>query len=445
MFAPKATKPKAKTGAGSTSDQAHQPSLVARRSSHNNVEMVPDLQRAIGNQATPRIPWDFSKIPLFPPERANCPQPPSLVAAPPIPGAVQARPHVGSTGQVMSTANPPATDHKAAEDFGTARRAARALVAKYARQEQAAEDRSAAYVRVPSGTTPLVDPEHSNLGGAPMSHALRDLMRSSFNGVVDDARIHADATTAGAVRGLGAEAFTVGRHIYVDQERYRASGPALVAHELTHVGQQMAAGTHVLQPRVRFTGSASALAKVVALINASLDIRYQASLSSTGDLSIGSSGNQGPPTQMQSEFTSRIQAVIADSGLVTEGVTEGGVPLVGSWVLRQIDVDDMNALGVDKPGWNAGAALIHELTEQREGQVGGVTNFSAAHATATAAENAVIGATQESDTSNMAPSGSGLVSGTRTTVLRYPNGTRWRMIVTVVNSNITKVDRVQLP
>jgi hypothetical protein len=36
----------------------------------------------------------------------------------------------------------------------------------------------------------------------------------------------------------------------------------------------------------------------------------------------------------------------------------------------QIDVDDMNALGYDKPGWNAGASPIHELTEQREDAVG---------------------------------------------------------------------------
>jgi Domain of unknown function (DUF4157) len=414
MFAPRVAKPQTKAAAHPTNKLAPQRwTLAAQRSGgHNEKEADPASLTARG--ATPALTWDFSKIPIFAPDR----------------------PHEA----------PPATDQKTAGDIDAARRAARALVSTYTQHEQAAEERSAAYVGVSSGTTPLVDPPRSNRGGgAPMSHALRDMMRSSFNGIVDDARIHADATTAGAVRGLGAEAFTVGRDIYVDPDRYRATGPALVAHELTHVGQQMAAGTRVLQPKVRFTGSAAALAKVVALINASLDIRSRASLSATGDLSIGSSGYEGPPTKMQSEFTARLQAIVGDAGLVTEGVTEGGVPLVGSWQLRQIDVDDMNALGVDKPGWNAGASLIHELAEQREGQVGGVTAFPAAHATATAAENAVIGATQESDTSNMAPSGNGLVSGTRTTVLRYPDGTRWRMIVTVVNNNVTNVDRIQLP
>jgi hypothetical protein len=342
------------------------------------------------------------------------------------------------------TDSPPGGSSKT-NDAAGASQAFESLVARFARQEQAAEEQFAAYDGVPSRSAALVDDIHAGGGGVPMSHSLREILRPSFHSTVEDVRIHADSAATRAVRGLGAEAFTVGRDVYVDPDQYRAAGPALIAHELTHVGQQMAAGTRSLQPRVRFTGTPAALAKVVTLINGSLDIRLRASLNSTGDLSIGSSGFYGPPTLMQSEFTTRIQRIIADAGLVTEGVTEGGVPLVGSWTLRQIDVDDMTALGFNEQGWNAGASLIHELTEQREQQVAGETDFPTAHATATAAENAVIGAVQESDTSNMAPVGGGRVSGTRTTVFRYPNGTRWRIIVTVVNSNITNVDRVQLP
>jgi hypothetical protein len=343
-------------------------------------------------------------------------------------------------------AEPLEADHTTTGDLGAARQAARALITGYAQHEQVAEERSVSYAWMPAGTSPLVVPPRADrAGGVPMSRTLRGMMRSSFRGIVDDVRIHADATAAGAMRSLGVDALTVGRDIYVDPARYRATGPALVAHELTHVGQQLATGTRMAQPKVRFTGSAAALAKVVALINASLDIRLRASLSATGDLSLGRSGNEGPPTTLQGEFTNRLQTIIADTGLVTVGVTEGGIPLVGSWALRQIDVDDMNALGVGGPGWNAGASLIHELTEQRERQVGGVADFPTAHATATAAEAAAIGATIESEASNMAPSGAGRVSGTRTTVFRYPDGTRWRIVVTVVDNNITRVDRTQLP
>jgi uncharacterized protein DUF4157 len=399
MFAEKVAQREKKADLNSTKSLARQPSIPM-------VRRTPVTTRALEVASQPGANFDFSRIPI----------------------------------------HRPATDHQITGDIGPARRLATEMASTYAGYEQAAEKRSADYVGIPPGSTPLVDLTRFDHGaGAPMSYALRQMMRPSFDAMVDDARIHTDLTAVGAMRGLGLDAFTVGRDIYVDPDRYRTTGPVLVAHELTHVGQQMTAGTRAFQPKVRFTGSAAALAKVIALINASLDIRFRASLNGTGDLSIGPSGNAGPPTLMQNEFTTRIQAIIGDAGLVNEGVTEGGVPLVGSWTLRQIDVDDMNALGVDKPGWNAGGSLIHELTEQREGQVGGVTNFPAAHATATAAENAVIGATQESDTSNMAPSGNGLVSGTRTTVFRYPDGTRWRMIVTVVNNNVTKVDRVQLP
>jgi Domain of unknown function (DUF4157) len=370
--------------------------------------------RPAHNNTGPGVSWDFSKVAIDPPNRIS-----------------------------------------GAQALSPFRRPNPARLSTLEQQEQFAEERFRGYAGRSPGKTPLFDPPSADSGrGAPMSQALRSIMRPSFNASVDNVRIHADAKATNTVRNLGAEAFTFGRDIYLDPDRYRAAGPALVAHELTHVGQQMATGMPMLQPKVRFTGSPTALDKVIAIINASLDFRLQAKLNSAGDLSIGQKtfniGGQdlplqGPPTRMQSEFTTRLESVINESGLVTEGVIESGVPLVGSWALRQIDVDDMNALGVDKPGWNAGASLIHELTEQREGQVGGETDFNKAHATATTAENAVIGAVQESDTGAMTPTGGGKVSGTRTTVLRYPDGTRWKMVVTVVDSNITKVDRVQLP
>lgn len=98
MFTPKVAKPQTRTAASSASNLARQRStLVGHRFGHDPVEQALFLQRTIGNQATLRLlaqqtsrqqgsatehttsrgaSWDFSKIPLFPPERqGSSPQP----------------------------------------------------------------------------------------------------------------------------------------------------------------------------------------------------------------------------------------------------------------------------------------------------------------------------------------------------------------------------------
>jgi hypothetical protein len=44
---------------------------------------------------TPRVSWDFSKIPVFPPDRENQPQPSSPLDATPLPSAIQKKLVVG--------------------------------------------------------------------------------------------------------------------------------------------------------------------------------------------------------------------------------------------------------------------------------------------------------------------------------------------------------------
>jgi hypothetical protein len=105
MFAPKVAKPQAKAAANSM--------LVARPFGGGAVEQAHMLQRSIGNQATlrllaqrftgnvphghneqeahptsrttrgatPDLSWDFSKIPLFPPDRADLHQTSSPMTA----------------------------------------------------------------------------------------------------------------------------------------------------------------------------------------------------------------------------------------------------------------------------------------------------------------------------------------------------------------------------
>jgi hypothetical protein len=126
VFAPKVAKPQTKTAESSPGRLApHRLTLLGH--SRNSVEQALSLQRTIGNQATLRllarpdsaqpengrnsekkevvggntpteaalrgISWDFSKIPLFPPERASRAQPLSVHSA--QPGLMQPKLAIG--------------------------------------------------------------------------------------------------------------------------------------------------------------------------------------------------------------------------------------------------------------------------------------------------------------------------------------------------------------
>lgn len=87
-------------------------------------------------------------------------------------------------------------------------------------------------------------------------------------------------------------------------------------------------------------------------------------------IEIVESGNQGPPTREQQFFTQRLRSLVGEAGTTKVNVTSGGTPIVGSYALSQIDIADIEALGIGQPGWDARAALLHELVEQRERQLG---------------------------------------------------------------------------
>lgn len=305
--------------------------------------------------------------------------------------------------------------------------------------------------------------------GGELPEGLRAAFEARLGSDFRTVQVHADRRAAVLANSLQADAFTVGRDIYFNSGNYRPDTPAgrrLLAHELTHVVQQRGDAratspgtpTHTrptisavpagVMRRLRLTGTAGARSKVKTIMDAGLGPALEAVIDPGGNVTVRFSGAQGPPTPENQEFTTRLQAILNDAGLVTVGVTEGGMPLVGSYNLAQIDIDDMTALGIGQRGWDARAALLHELVEQREKQLSSTpygSPTSGAHGAATTAELAVIGATMQSDTSSMTPNADGTVSGTRTTVFRYPDGTRWEMVVTVVGNNVTNVARRQLP
>ncbi len=66
-------------------------------------------------------------------------------------------------------------------------------------------------------------------------------MEGHFGAPLDNVRVHADAEAAALNRELDAHAFTVGSDIFFADGKYdprSTEGQSLLAHEITHVGQQ---------------------------------------------------------------------------------------------------------------------------------------------------------------------------------------------------------------
>jgi hypothetical protein len=82
-------------------------------------------------------------------------------------------------------------------------------------------------------------------GGQALGGGLRQFMESRFGRDLSPVRVHTDAAAGRLARQADADAFTVGRHVFFAPGRYRPddhAGRRLLAHELTHVVQQSAAG-----------------------------------------------------------------------------------------------------------------------------------------------------------------------------------------------------------
>src|SRR5262249_46574922 len=129
-------------------------------------------------ETAPRgVSWDFSKIPLFPPERASRAQPTSPLTATPLTGAMQGKLVFGPTN------NPP-------------------------------EREEAAMVASPIAKLPLT------AGGV---------------------RVHTDEQAVSSTEALDADAYAKGGDIFFGVGRYQPTTPAgrrLLMHEVAHVIQQ---------------------------------------------------------------------------------------------------------------------------------------------------------------------------------------------------------------
>jgi hypothetical protein len=101
-----------------------------------------------------------------------------------------------------------------------------------------------------SESVPPIVHEVLRLPGAPLDAATRAFMEPRFGHDFSGVRVHTDEKAANSAKAADALAYTVGQNIVFGLGHYapdRISGKKLLAHELTHVVQQMSSSTPSLR------------------------------------------------------------------------------------------------------------------------------------------------------------------------------------------------------
>ena len=190
MFAPPVTK----AAASSTGK------VALRRTSTPSADQFGDrLAQQPERAPVPGLPWDFSKVQLFPLEAS-----------------------------AQSPASSPQLARKCAECEEEA--AAGALQAKPSGSSDVAER-----------TAPRIVHDVLRDQGQPLDRAVRAKVEPMFRHDFGAVRVHADSLAAASAKRVGALAYTVGSDIVFGAGRYApdtTAGRRLLAHELTHVVQQ---------------------------------------------------------------------------------------------------------------------------------------------------------------------------------------------------------------
>jgi hypothetical protein len=250
-----------------------------------------------------------------------------------------------------------------------------------------------------------------------------------FSGV----RVHADRESAELADALNADAFTVGRDVYLGAGKLQpgsTESDRLLGHELAHVAQQSRLGT-ALQPKLKITGTKGDVARVMALLDTGLR-GFRVSIDASGAVSIVKNFVELDPDPQQKALSDRLGTIINDAAEVVMTVSAGSKTIVGSYATGDIDISDIEQLGV--------SALIHEIQEQYEKQVKGVafgSETTGAHAEGIKAESEVIGAkrgAQKVVSSTTNP------DGTLDMVVEipytFPDGTTKTKVLTLKKNNV---------
>ena len=251
---------------------------------HSAVEQALFLQRMIGNRAALRLlekrtsgltvkgsgadhgqkasradimaretlrgaPRDFSRIPLFAPERADRPLSPSPFTAPLVAAGIQTKLVIGRVDdpleheanrladQVMRMPQPARANPSHASGGAMQRKCAAC-----AEEDQAiARKGTTGGAQQDGAVAPAIVHEVLASPSQSLNADTRAFFEPRFGSDFSQVRVHTEARAAESARAVGALAYTVGRHVVFGYGQYQpnsANGQFLLAHELTHVLQQ---------------------------------------------------------------------------------------------------------------------------------------------------------------------------------------------------------------
>jgi hypothetical protein len=305
-------------------------------------------------------------------------------------------------------------------------------------------------------------------GGSALAPEVRAFMEPRFGADFSSVRVHTGTEAVQMNRELGAQAFAHGSDVYFGAGKSPGNNE-LTAHELTHVVQQ----TGVVQRQVdsRHSTSSTKLsdsitqtsdssiqrsfiatgdrAGFLSLANRIIGVQYQVRSNGSGNLSIVNTNVQGPPTREASVLISLLQKLINDPNTTTiefiRGRSTTTPVIVGSYVLSQIDLDDIEAFGSGE-GVSSASTLVHEIEEQYRKQVHAET-YGIAHASGINLENQVTGAVRGSEVP-LTPAvqhPDGTVSVTLKIPYTYPDGRIVDVVLIIDHSKITNVTRTERP
>jgi Domain of unknown function (DUF4157) len=203
-------------------------------------------QKQAGSQRTASptdltsLAWDFSNIPILPPERASRPQ----LSSP----LVQAKLAIGQVNDPLEQEADRIAEHLMTTPVpvpsigGVSPRISRKCAACEAEdQAQTLQTKAATTSGPAAGYAPSAVYEAAGSSGQPLDASARAYFEPRFGHDFSRVRIHNDSAAHEAAASIDAKAYTVGSDLVFAPGQYAPHTPEgrqLLAHELTHVVQQ---------------------------------------------------------------------------------------------------------------------------------------------------------------------------------------------------------------
>ncbi|NIG07439.1 DUF4157 domain-containing protein [Burkholderia sp. Tr-849] len=212
--------------------------------------------------------------------------------------------------------------------------------------------------------------------GQALAPATRAAMQARLGRDLGDVRVHDDPATSRAAAALGAQAFTLGKHVFFGSGRYRQdAGDALLTHELVHVAQQDGSRpgleptdnpAHEAQARRAETGVADAAGRFAVTTGARGIQRKEEDGSSPAG---GGAALKNPPEKHPGFWSKVGHGIASAAGTVWEGIKTGasavwrGLKAVGHGIAVAADAVWTGLQWVGRQIWSKVSGIFERVAE----------------------------------------------------------------------------------